>query len=737
MLLDTVQETVEAVGLKSQRHFGIAATAKAFEILSSKLYQNQILAVIREVSCNAADAHKVTGRPIADIEIHMPTFTEPFFSVRDYGPGMSAEAIENLYTTYFMSDKDSNNDMIGGFGLGSKSPFAVADQFTVTSWHNGRRHDYVMFKENGCPDVSEIANEPSDEPSGMLVRVAATNYSAWAIEAQTFFAWWPEKPTFVPALTIGNVFREGNVAFQSDTKVEMYPEWAFFHHQVGSTKIKAFMGLVMYSIDLSAIPNLPPGLAQVTTFGAGNLVCSFAIGALSVNPSRETLTYDTRTCKAIIDKLEKIQTALTVQMQDALDKQPDLFAARNFVWGPQGLNHFRRASAYSSRNQPAYTWKTKPVLARVALDTNGPKNIFAEDLAVTEMYYRGHTKNKWRKGNLYGDAMLDNSINSWHKEEGQYYVWVPKPVTGKTYRKVYHYFEEQRIAHNQSQPSPIHGFPLNTVTLVAGSTYADVVKVLAEAGFPPILDGSAFPDAPAAPVAARRASATTRGYIWKHTANGNFDWERQESTLDLTKPKSYVSFFNGAPENVDMTPIRKALAMGWVDNTTEFVGFKRAQLASDRFQKKLKTFGWELLDPAKWWQTNVKADDLRRAAKLTNLRTFCTTHGNAQAASTLVQFIQWRADGETYTYSAALEKLLAEDIAKKLAASFYTNNGIPPALSYNNVAQAASVQLGNTEAVACLSELGTFMDKHPMLWHVDWNKAKKLDFKTFLAYINR
>ena len=54
-----IQQVISNSG-KSQE-FTIAASAKAFKILSSNLYQNKIRAIVRELSCNAFDAQKVNG----------------------------------------------------------------------------------------------------------------------------------------------------------------------------------------------------------------------------------------------------------------------------------------------------------------------------------------------------------------------------------------------------------------------------------------------------------------------------------------------------------------------------------------------------------------------------------------------------------------------------------------------------------------------------------------------------
>ena len=41
--------------------FTIAASAKAFKVLSSNIYKNKIRAVVRELVCNAVDAHVINS----------------------------------------------------------------------------------------------------------------------------------------------------------------------------------------------------------------------------------------------------------------------------------------------------------------------------------------------------------------------------------------------------------------------------------------------------------------------------------------------------------------------------------------------------------------------------------------------------------------------------------------------------------------------------------------------------
>ena len=147
-------------------------------ILSDNLYSNKIGSIVREISANALDAHRMTGKENVPFDVVMPYQNGLFkpenemFSVRDYGPGLSEDDIYNLYTSYGSSSKRSDNSQIGGFGIGSKSPFAYSENFVVTSWNNGIVSKYLCFlNEENSPCIKKIYSTESSEPSGIMVEI--------------------------------------------------------------------------------------------------------------------------------------------------------------------------------------------------------------------------------------------------------------------------------------------------------------------------------------------------------------------------------------------------------------------------------------------------------------------------------------------------------------------------------------------------------------------------------------
>ena len=171
--------THAVIGGKQAIEFGISTSAEFFNILSSTLYKDQILAVVREVLCNAWDAHieaKCTDRPV------MVTLTNDTFSIKDFGNGIHHDDMGLIYGTYGNSTKKNDGNQTGGFGLGCKAPFAYTDHFEVVSCHTGIKTIYSLSKSSaqamGKPGITPIASFPTEE-SGLTVsiRIKPSDYA--------------------------------------------------------------------------------------------------------------------------------------------------------------------------------------------------------------------------------------------------------------------------------------------------------------------------------------------------------------------------------------------------------------------------------------------------------------------------------------------------------------------------------------------------------------------------------
>lgn len=163
--------THAVVGGKQAIDFGISDSPEFFHILSSTLYSDQLLAVVREVLCNAWDAHIAAGKQHVPIQISLK---DGAFTVRDQGAGIHHDDMGPIYAVYGNSTKKNDGQQTGGFGLGCKAPFAYTDHFTVISAHQGTRTVYNLSKSQaqamGKPAIIPIISSPTID-TGLTVSV--------------------------------------------------------------------------------------------------------------------------------------------------------------------------------------------------------------------------------------------------------------------------------------------------------------------------------------------------------------------------------------------------------------------------------------------------------------------------------------------------------------------------------------------------------------------------------------
>lgn len=295
MLNTLADRLVETAGTTETANFTIKANGKAFKVLIDGLYSDKIRAVIRELWTNAFDSHAVTGKLDVPFYTHLPTRYEPWFSVRDYGESMDHDTVMRLYTTVFESSKEDTNDQVGKLGLGSKSPFAYTDTFTVTAWKDGEKRMYSAFiGAKYVPQIALMSAEPSDEPQGIEVSfpVKASDEYDFKLAAQRTaigFDVLPESNTeILPA--------QRTVVFEGEG-------WKLFKD--GSYGAHARQGCVVYPIDVTAISGLPDIHRDMLR---GSMLIDFPIGDLEITASREGLGYDETTIENIKARLIAIET---------------------------------------------------------------------------------------------------------------------------------------------------------------------------------------------------------------------------------------------------------------------------------------------------------------------------------------------------------------------------------------------------------------------------------------------
>ena len=318
--------THAVIGGEKTIDFGISNDAAFFQILSSTLYTNQILAVVREVLCNAWDAHIEAGKTDVPIQVSIKNNE---LIIKDFGKGIPKDMMGQIYGTYGQSTKKTNGQVTGGFGLGCKAPFAYTDHFEVTSCNEGLKTIYRISKSSaqteGKPGITPIVTIPTDE-TGLTVKINlsygdVTNFKDYIL------------------MVISNGEMLAMLTF--DDKTFLAPTIPFSKAKHGftvtsdkvitgqSAKLRIYIryGHVIYPLDeheqyrkeyhflLKMLDNISPH----SMHSAYKMV--FVIQAdphtITVTPSRESLSMQGSTIKAIKELLERVVNHFNVSMRIA------------------------------------------------------------------------------------------------------------------------------------------------------------------------------------------------------------------------------------------------------------------------------------------------------------------------------------------------------------------------------------------------------------------------------------
>lgn len=281
---------------------------KMFSILLEN-YKNARSAFIRELTSNAWDAHKEANidKPV-QITISKDDSGD-FVEVKDFGYGMSKEFIKKTFSQLLKSTKNNTNQFIGGWGIGSKSPLAYQDQFTLTTIHEGLKNEYLIYKEGtGLPKILPIrTDEPTDEHSGTTVKVNLKNeshregYYLTITEAEHFVTLCVKELSFFDNVWINSKVRTYTAEDYNYGKIVEGESFVYRSNLQYSSEMHIVLGKVCYPIDWKELGldciSIPIGI-------------KFDIGDLMVNMTRETIKYSDEAKELIKERIEKAKKEL-------------------------------------------------------------------------------------------------------------------------------------------------------------------------------------------------------------------------------------------------------------------------------------------------------------------------------------------------------------------------------------------------------------------------------------------
>lgn len=334
-----VTSTLE--GEKVQMGIDQTALAHIMSVLTD-LYSDPVMAVIREYSTNAFDAHIQAGQT-RPIEVTTPSSFAPFFKVQDFGIGLSADDIRDIYSQYGASTKRDSNDVVGMLGLGCKSALTYTDQFTLSSVKDGVCTQVSISRdEDGGGSMTIVAQYETDEPNGTTVIVPVKSSHDFEMKSNSFFRFW----------------QEGTVLVNGKTPQRIDGIWLtdkiVMSRELESSVI--VMGNVAYPYDDG----------EYSYRHEGKKTASFVnIGDVNFTPSREALQMTPRT-KATI---ETVKATVKREKQAAFKRQIDAATTHS-----EALKTYYEVDAlgYEEKN-PQWNGTTIPV----QFESDDPKNPYS------------------------------------------------------------------------------------------------------------------------------------------------------------------------------------------------------------------------------------------------------------------------------------------------------------------------------------------------------------------------
>ncbi|MFW6130588.1 MAG: ATP-binding protein [Atribacterota bacterium] len=327
--------TVIRANIGKVRSFGIKDPTIVMKTLSG-LYSNIKRIIVQEYLSNARDAHREVGKEHIPVDVTLPTELDNSFKIRDYGPGLSVERIDDVFIMFGESTKRDGNSQTGGFGIGAKCGLAYNDKtFSVTSItkennQNIKRIYTVFLNEDEIPemihlnDTGEGNGEPTNEPCGVEISIPINEYDYSDISHNIINTCqhWKVRPN----VTNKNLEYPENNIILSGNGWEIYNN---NNYRVFIRNIKAILDGIPYTISRETFENFPNDMENVLNL---NINLYFDTGEIYPAVNRENLKINDKTKQLIFNKLIDVHIEIEKYFQDKIKNAKTLYEATNLFF---------------------------------------------------------------------------------------------------------------------------------------------------------------------------------------------------------------------------------------------------------------------------------------------------------------------------------------------------------------------------------------------------------------------
>lgn len=320
MILSTEKRDVTKSQNFQTQSYGVDASnlPMLFQLLRTNLYSDLPGSMMRELVSNVIDSHTEAGNPQTMGEVDWIPSSKLLgqdceLIIRDFGVGLSPERMRLVYCNYLSSTKRGDNTSIGGFGLGSKVPFAYSDSFSVQTVYEGTKYRYLCYIDaSQLGAISLLTQEPTNAANQTEIIIPIKNEQK-------------DYPMFQKAVTtqLGYFTTIQYKGFTApDSEVKFQDEVCILKATPPMPELHVVLGNVAYEIDYAAL-----GIHSADWTGNGYNTCGlglkFAIGELQPTMSRESLFWNESTKKAVLEKIALARKSVRNRIQIELGNTKD------------------------------------------------------------------------------------------------------------------------------------------------------------------------------------------------------------------------------------------------------------------------------------------------------------------------------------------------------------------------------------------------------------------------------
>lgn len=151
-----------------------------YSLMIDGIYTNKLNSVVRELSTNARDSQIAVG----NLNPYTVTLTANdivskgvLFSIKDEGLGLSKEDSETYLCNLNASNKRESDEATGCFGIGSKSPFSLTDNYSFNCIKDGIKTELNLFRINNETPRFTLNTSNTSEINSVECLLKLTDYS--------------------------------------------------------------------------------------------------------------------------------------------------------------------------------------------------------------------------------------------------------------------------------------------------------------------------------------------------------------------------------------------------------------------------------------------------------------------------------------------------------------------------------------------------------------------------------